>query len=591
MYIDLNNGGSYTCGIMAPDMDLKAEELRFIDLLGENTRIFTTPIFQREYKWDEEQREALWEDIMTIDSDVKPVHFVGQVILVEEDDPNLSGSSNRDDVQVYKIVDGQQRLTTLSLLVCAIRDLESLPDDNKNVESILTTYDRNGDPVRTLRLLDEDDAAYEKVYSGHAQDADSDHPIKECYDDFTNKLEDLNSNERKSLLANAVHNINLVRTTCGGMSAAYQVFQTQNERGLELTPLNLSKTKLMEESVKVEIDEEEVRRRWEEICSKLEKNDRVSSAAPRRAITHYLIVDEMYPTPVRITTKDFYNSFVNALDQHRGEKEIRKFIRKLEEYTQLYIDIHEEAVTKYRRDMRDEINRRMRFFQSKNAHAPIVLLYLVKNVDDPDLMNSLLRQLTKFNVRLNLQDAKSANHRDSMYQIVQALKKENQADWEDAIKELIEQRTVEDTQLKELLRTRQLPHSEFTRELLRELEEEYYRAGKSANQVDLNEVELEHIAPKSVFRSKKYSTWEPIFDNDPDKFELYKSRIGNITLLEGELNASIGNGTFDDKCEIYDNSDLTMSENIPSEFEDWGYTEIEDRTKSIADDIVTYWSV
>jgi hypothetical protein len=528
---------------------------------------------------------------MSIDKNIKPAHFIGQVILVEEEDPNLPGDSNSDNVQVYKVVDGQQRLTTLSLLVCAIRDIESLPDDNKNIESILTTYDRDGNSVRTLRLLNEDDTVYEKVYSRNAQNADSDHPIKECYDDFKSSLKDLTSDERKSLLADTVHNINLVRTTCGGMSAAYQVFQTQNERGLELTPLNLSKTKLMEESVKVDIDEEEVRRRWEDMCASLENNDRVSSAAPRRAITHYLIIDDMYPTPVRITTKDFYNSFVAALDQHRGEKEIRKFIRKLEDYTETYIDIHEEAVTKYRRNMRDEINRRMRFFRSKNAHAPIVLLYLVENVNDPDLMNSLLRQLTKLNVRLNLEDANSANHRDSMYQVVKLFKSESKSDWESAINNLIEDRTVEDTQLRELLRTRELPHSNFTRELLRELEQEYYRAGKSANQVDLNNVELEHIAPKSVFRSKKYNAWEPVLENDPDKFELYKSRVGNITLLEGNLNSSIGNGNFDDKCDVYTNSDLNMSENISHNFSDWGYEEIEDRTESIAGDIVTYWSV
>jgi len=539
----------------------------------------------------EEQQDALWDDISTIDKTVKPVHFVGQVILVEDKEPNLSSDGIGGDVQVYKIVDGQQRLTTFSLLVCAIRDLESLPPDNKNVESILTTYDRTGDSVRTLHLLEKDDAAYEKVYLGNAQDVDSDHPIRECYDGFIDKLTPLSSEERIELLANAVHNVNLVRTTCGGMSAAYQVFQTQNERGLELTPLNLSKTKLLEESSKIGIDEEEVRSRWQNICDELEQNDRVSSAAPRRAITHYLIVDEMYSTPVRITTKDFYNSFVNALDKHNGEKEIRKFIKKLEDYTQEYIDIHEEAVTKYRRDMRDEINRRMKFFQSKNAHAPIVLLYLVENVDDSERMNSLLRQLTKLNVRLNLQDAKSANHRDSMYQVVQRLKQENPANWEGIINDLTKKRTVEDSQLKELLRTRQLPHSEFTREMLRELEEEYYRAGRSANQVNLNKVELEHIAPKSVFGAKKYSMWEPIFDNDPDKFELYKSRIGNLTLLEGNPNSSIGNGTFDEKRDTYSKSEIEMTNKIPKSHENWGYSDIEERTSTIADDIVTYWSV
>lgn len=576
---------------MTSDMDLKAEELRLIDLLGENTRIFTTPIFQREYKWGEKQRTALWDDISTIADDVKPIHFVGQVILVEGKEADLSHKSNGEEVQVYKIVDGQQRLTTFSLLVCAIRDAESLQNDHKNVESILTTYDRTGQSVRTLHLLEEDDAAYERVYSGHADEVAQDHPIRECYDAFRENLEPLTSEERMRLLADAVHQVNLVRTTCGGMSAAYQVFQTQNERGLELTPLNLSKTKLLEESAQAGLDEEEVRKRWEKICTTLEENDRVSSAAPRRAITHYIIVDEEYATPVRITTKDFYNAFVKALDKHQGEQGIREFINKLEEYTRVYIDIHEEAVTKYRRNMRDEINRRMRFFQSKNAHAPIVLLYLVQNVNDADLMNSLLRQLNKLNVRLNLQDAKSANHRDSMYQVVQKLKKNDQSDWEERINNLIQERTVEDSQLRELLRTRRLPHSAFTRELFRSLEEEYYRAGSSVNQINFDKAELEHIAPKSVFRSKKYTQWEPTFDNDEDRFKMYKSRLGNLTLLADDPNASIGNGTFDEKRSAYSKSEITMTVRIPERYDEWGYSEIEDRTSTLAEDIVTHWSI
>lgn len=92
-------------------MDLEAEELRLIDLLGERTRIFRVPIFQREYKWKQKQRSELWDDIETIGTEAKPSHFVGQVILVEDE------RKSDEDVDTYKIVDGQQRLTTFSILV------------------------------------------------------------------------------------------------------------------------------------------------------------------------------------------------------------------------------------------------------------------------------------------------------------------------------------------------------------------------------------------------------------------------------------------------------------------------------------------
>jgi len=484
-------------------MELDAKELRLGDLLGEKTRIFKVPIFQRQYKWEEEQRVALWNDITSIGNDSKGEHFVGQVILVEDED------ERDEDVQVYKIVDGQQRLTTFSLLVCAIRDIAGLSEDHNNVESILTTHDETGESARTLHLLDDDDKVYQKIYDGNVEEVDSDHPLRACYDFFASKISDLTAEEREELLRKTVYEVNLVRTSCGSMTAAYQVFQTQNERGLELSPLNLAKTKLLEEATKAGLDEDEIRQRWDKISTRLTENEKVSSAAPRRAITHYLIVDDQYNAQGRITTKDFYRAFTEALDTHEGSTAIRRFVGKLENYTDTYIDIHEGTVRKYQRKSRSRINKQMRFFQRKNSHAPVVLLYLIENVDDSNVMEKLLMKANKLNVRSNLQDSNPAHHRDSMYQLVSILKNSKQSNWESEIEDHIRDRTVEDDQLFEILKGRELPNSAFTRNLLRTLEEDYYQAGIPETQLDSDRIQLEHIAPLAAMSSDKYNSWGP----------------------------------------------------------------------------------
>lgn len=570
-------------GMASEEMDLKAEELRLIDLLGENTCIFKVPIFQREYKWEEEQRAALWNDIITIGGDHKASHFVGQVILVEGEE--------QENVNTYKIVDGQQRLTTFSILVCAIRDVAGLSPDQKNVESILTTYDRKGDAIRTLHLLESDNDAFRHIYEGNADQVDSDQPLRECYDYYAEKVSNLNQEEREDLLANTVHNINLVRTTCGSMTAAYQVFQTQNERGLSLSPINLSKTKLLEEASKAELDEKNIRNRWEEISTRLEDNELVSSAAPRRAITHYLIVDGQYQANGRITTKDFYATFTNALENHKGPTEIREFVTKLEDYTDRYIDLHEGTVRKYRRNKRSLLNKQMRFFQSKNAHAPVVLLYLVENVEDTERMESLLRLANKLNVRLNLDDANPAHHRDSMYQLVDRLTESDEENWESEVEDLIKERTVGDDQLFEILKARELPSSKFTRNMLLALEEDYYRASTPETQLDPDHVELEHIAPRRSMDSDSYSAWQAVFNNNKEKFEIYKSRLGNLTLLADKQNARASNDSFDKKCAVYSDSEIHMTNSIPGEYDRWGFAEIENRTEKLANDIINFWGV
>lgn len=566
------------------DMDLEAEELRLIDLLGERTRIFRVPIFQREYKWKQKQRSELWDDIETIGTEAKPSHFVGQVILVEDE------RKSDEDVDTYKIVDGQQRLTTFSILVCAIRDAADL-HDNKNVESILTTHDKNGDEIRTLHLLDGDEEAYQHLYDGSPELIEEDHRIREAYDFFKQKLSDLDTDEQIDLLKNVVNNVDLVRTSCGSMTAAYQVFQTQNDRGLALSPLNLAKTKLLEEASLVGLNEESVRRRWENISTRLEENDQVSSAAPRRAFTHYLIVDEEYDVRSRVTTKDFYRTFAAALDKHEGATEIRRFISKLEDYTDRYIDIHEGTVRKYQRNKRSLINDQMRFFQSKNSHAPVVLLYLVENIDTADEMENLLRLANKLNVRLNLQDAAPAYHRDSMYQLVTKLIDSKQSQWEDEAEDLIKERTVSDKQLKEILKGRELPNSRFTRFLLRALEEDYYNAGSRETRIDLDQVDLEHIAPLSSLSSERYSTWAAVFNHNEERFDHYKSRLGNLTLLADRQNSRVRNGSYAEKCAEYEQSDITMTQRIPDNYPSWGFETIEDRTRTIAQDIVNLWGV
>lgn len=564
-------------------MELQAKELRLIDLLGENTWIFEIPIFQREYKWGKEQRAALWNDITSIGSEHKSSHFIGQVILVK--------TEGNDEVNTYKIVDGQQRLTTLSILVCAIRDVAGLSHDQKNVESILTTYDRTGDPIRTLHLLDFDDTAYEHIYEGNPEKVEEDHPLRECYDYFSEKVSDLNQEQRTDLLADTVHSINLVRTTCGSMTTAYQVFQTQNERGLSLSPINLAKTKLLEESAKAGLDERNIRDRWENISSRLEENDLVSSAAPRRAITHYLVVDDQYQASGRITTKDFYGAFTAALENHEGPTGIREFVTKLEDYTDRYIDIHEGTVRKYRRNRRALLNKQMRFFQTKNAHAPVVLLYLVENVDGSDRMEKLLRLVNKLNVRLNLEDANPAHHRDSMYQLVDRLTNSSESDWESEIENLIGERTIGDDQLFEVLKARELPNSKFTRNLLLALEEDYYQANTPETQLDPERIQLEHIAPLRSMTSQSYSAWKAVFNNNRERFDLYKSRLGNLTLLADEQNARASNNSFDEKCNLYHDSEISMTNRIPKDYDDWGFKEIEDRTEKLASDIINFWGV
>ncbi len=83
----------------------------------EGTKQFVIPIYQRTYEWKREQCELLLEDILHIGASSEAIpHFFGSIVYMEPEEPKNIG-----DVPKFVVIDGQQRLTTLSLLLSALR--------------------------------------------------------------------------------------------------------------------------------------------------------------------------------------------------------------------------------------------------------------------------------------------------------------------------------------------------------------------------------------------------------------------------------------------------------------------------------------
>ncbi len=79
-----------------------------------DTKQFVIPIYQRTYSWTEKQCEQLWDDIIKVSQNEKnPGHFIGSIVSIEK------GINQASGVDQYLVIDGQQRLTTLTLLLYA----------------------------------------------------------------------------------------------------------------------------------------------------------------------------------------------------------------------------------------------------------------------------------------------------------------------------------------------------------------------------------------------------------------------------------------------------------------------------------------
>lgn len=105
---------------------MKATEARLLDFLRKSPQ-FVIPIYQRTYSWTEKESQQLWDDLIRAGGNGEiTAHFVGSIVYIEQ---GLSQVSSQSPLLV---IDGQQRLTTPTLLITALAEtLESLPEGDR----------------------------------------------------------------------------------------------------------------------------------------------------------------------------------------------------------------------------------------------------------------------------------------------------------------------------------------------------------------------------------------------------------------------------------------------------------------------------
>ncbi len=129
---------------------MKAGAIKLLDFIGKSQENqFVIPIYQRVYSWEKEQCKQLWDDIIKIGgNDKMDGHFIGSILYV------LDGIYSTVHNELL-IIDGQQRLTTITLLLTALRDHWS--DKRKEIEDhYLINSDKDGDKKFRLILSDSD---------------------------------------------------------------------------------------------------------------------------------------------------------------------------------------------------------------------------------------------------------------------------------------------------------------------------------------------------------------------------------------------------------------------------------------------------
>ena len=253
---------------------IKASEQN-LDRVFFDDYLFEIPVFQRPYAWEKEQVDDLLDDLLyAMRRDGDEPYFLGSVVLIKGD--------SKPDSQV---VDGQQRLTTLTMLLCVLRELAQDERVKTSLDSrIRQLPDVVGGRKEVLRLgLRHQDREffYDNVQNSGGitnlldnvpkRETDSQERIFENVKFLYGKLAELSAEERTRLAQFVVQRCYLVVVSTSDMTSAYRIFSVMNDRGLDLTATDILKAEVIGDIA----DSEEQRSyadKWENIEQELGRN-------------------------------------------------------------------------------------------------------------------------------------------------------------------------------------------------------------------------------------------------------------------------------------------------------------------------------
>ncbi len=208
---------------------------------------FAIPSFQRSYSWHPEQMRQLINDVIDACAVQDSSYFLGSLILV------------RDEHGIHQVIDGQQRLVSLSILFSVLLALE---DDSQLAHSLEGLLVESGDKLRgietepRLRLREQDEEFFrEYVQQGDLEalfdlrendiQTQAQRNIRDNAQCAYDILASMKVEERRVFASYLVNNVFFVIVTTGDISGAYRIFDVMNMRGMPLTPSDVFKAKVV----------------------------------------------------------------------------------------------------------------------------------------------------------------------------------------------------------------------------------------------------------------------------------------------------------------------------------------------------------
>lgn len=591
--------------------------------------VFHIPDYQRYYSWEKPEWDDLWSDLATLPTGRD--HYFGTIIIQETQETETakqpSGYGGETEKPVNLLIDGQQRLTSLMLLVRSlIENLREIAPETAHEEAILDDVNEMEeflveDNIYLLRLLDEKDNEYLNRIVADWPLPEPERPsqrrMAEAKEFFDNQIQELRQEDddplesanRLGRIWETILDLELMVYVVGAErpEKATLIFDSVNDRGRALSTLDKTKSFLMRMAYLAAETESEGR----------EMIQRIRQAFGQMYDDHQRMLESSYVDGISDDAVQRHH-FITFFDwSDRQDHQTPTFLDLLKEHIRTLRKESPEACLQYIHDYTDSL---------ESAFTDLGDLLSYREDDDvQDLLYRIhkLRHATKFyplllkawsgldlEGRRELLDAietyifrvySIGNHptytgRSSLQILARDTPQGSPLDaWMRGLVDIMN-RYEDDSQFRRTLSSPDL-YTKVSSQDLRYLfyfynEHRAEEAGEKGS-VSLDEVmgekyTIEHIWPQTPIEL-------PIEDSgdhpSPEhRYDAYKHRLGNLTLASKPWNSEWGNAEFETKRdEGYEKSKLWAQWEI-QEYQEWSTDNIERREKELVDFIMEKWA-
>lgn len=556
-----------------------ARETTLQELL-EGSKQYQVPLYQRTYSWSKEQLVRLWDDITKLAddraSDPKATHFIGSLVLAP------SPSNGPAGVQEYLVVDGQQRLTTLSILLCAIRDHRSATEDEEHRERINQQYLVNKWKPDTQRLklvpTQADRGAFLACLDSTPQAGSSD-PVGAAYRFFSGQLVALDDPDDVADIERiedaVISGLALVSVTAQPGDNAHRIFESLNNTGLRLTQGDLLRNYLfMRLPTRREIVYAGL---WLPLQNLL--------TASQLEMLFWL---DLVQSDSRIKLTDTYAGQQARLDRLRQEHDIEAELVRFSRLGGLLKAILEPA-----READDAVRKRLQRLNSWGTTTvyPLLLHLLDRRAAGTATSEQIARAMLyveSFLVRRMLIGRATNNINRILLAVVTEMSTDLPVD--EAVRLYLStgrKHYASDADVRAGVAA--VPYYLNGRPsqrayILRWLEESY----GNKEPVELTSLTIEHVLPQSptdAWKSELAGDLEPSEDFGT-AHEALVHTLGNLTLTG--YNSTLSNSPFSAKRPLLASSGLSMNQQI-AQNESWSRPQIHARASLLADRVIEAW--